>query len=299
MASLAPAAPSTDRRVRYSREVKEAIAARYPHCRSTTDKLALCADLRILDEDGQPDLNRLYNLASRLKATSVASNEDNRLAARAAALDPSRLAEREDPRGTRFSAENDRYLATWFGRQEIEIIAMQIGHTEIATAYRARVLGLRRAVRHWELRHVLAWLGMDRATFDAELGVPVLECCDRYARVKIRLVDSAALTRRLVTGGCWQRLRAKGQLEGREMDMFFIHELIESAVSQRNGIESDALWVSHGHICLNPLAPLSFGHFYGGDDPRIAAVCELTPEQISPNQVYHHRWIAESRRLAS
>lgn len=293
-ASTLPAVAS-DRRVRYSNAIKQEIAQRYPHCRSTRDKLALCSDLGIVDEQGAPDLNRLYNLASRLKATSVASNEDALAAARQAAMDPARRRMREDPRETTFTAENDRYIRRWFGRQEIEIIGLQTGHTEIAVALRARQLGLRRPVRHWQLGHVIDWLDIDRTTFDS-LGVPVLVCCDRFARPRVELVDAEVLRRFLTAGGRWQRMNAQLTEIGRQIDLFFIHELVGGSVALRNGEEPEAMWVSHGHTCLNPLAPLSFGHFYDGTDPRIAAVCELTPEQTGPSQIYHHRWLAESRR---
>lgn len=296
-ASAVPVVAS-DRRVRYSQAVKEEIARRYPHCRSTADKLALCRDQGIVDDEGQPDLNRLYNLASRLKATSVASNEDVIVAAREAAMDPARRRLREEPRGLVFGPEADRYITRWWGRQEIEIIGMQTGHTEIAVAFRARQLGLRRPVRHWQLGHVIDWLDIDRPTFD-QLGLPVLVCCDRFARPRIELIDAEVLAHFLTKGGRWQRMHAQLKAAGRNMDLFFIHEVVGASLDLRRGAEPEALWVSHGHICLNPLAPLSFGHFYSGEDPRIAAVCELTPEQTSPDQIYHHRWLAESWRLSA
>lgn len=289
-ASSAPPA-ATDRRVRYPQWKKDAIALRYPQCRNIKDKLALCVDLGIVNDAGEPDLARLYNLASRLKVTAVADNEARLSAAVDEAMRPERRRLREDPRSTVFTAENDRYLTTWFGRQAIEIIALQIGHTEIATAYRARQLGLRRPARHWELRRVLAWLDIDLSGL-TEMGVPVLDCCDRFARVKIQLVEGEALRRALIRGGRWQRLKQLGN----DIDLFFMKELIEAGLALREGAEPEALWVSHGHTCLNPLAPLSFGHFYNGDDRWISVVCELTPEETSPSQVYHHRWRAETRR---
>ncbi|WP_217924659.1 hypothetical protein [Miltoncostaea oceani] len=221
---------------------------------------------------------QLYNLACRLHVTAGDDRPERDLA-RAKAMEPGRRLLREDPATTVFSADHDDYLTRHFGRLEIEVIAHFVGHTETAVAYRARRLGLRRAARHWELAKVMDWLGVDGPTL-RDWGVELHRCCDRRGRVRTILVESTDLARALVRGGCWQRLVARGA------DQFFIREIIESVLSvQKHGAPWERLWVSHGHVCLNPFSSPSFGLFYSGDDPKMTGA-DLDPSEISPEQIH-------------
>lgn len=265
------------RHARYAPWQRQMVRERYPLCRTLHDKEQLAADAQI------GSLQKLYNLASRLKVTQTAgggnSAERGLNEAMDVARDPRRWRIREDPRETEFSERDDQYLREHFGRQEIAAIALQCDHTEIAMSYRARKLGLRGPVRWWDMSHVLAWLGVSADEL-REMGVPLYPCCDRRGRIKIILVSTEDLVRVLTRGGRWQRLVAE-----RDSDLFFITEVIESQLAVRGGhAEWEGTWVSHGHTCLNPFSGLSFGLFYDGNDKKLLGA-HFTPSDLAPNSV--------------
>lgn len=262
-------------RARYSPEVVEAVKTRYPHCRGNADKELLARSLGIASTP------QLYNLACRHRVTA-GEDRPEREASRRAALDPARRTRRENPDTIVWSADDDAYLTRSFGRVEIEVLAHFTGHTETAIAHRARELGLRKAARHWDVERVAAWLGVDIADI-AQMGVDLHRCCDRQGRTRITLVETVQLGRALARGGRWQRLVAAGA------DRFFIREVIEATLAEHRGEgEWDAMWVSHGHTCLNPFSGLSFGLFYAGDDPKLTGA-NFTLADVSPQNVHFLR----------
>jgi hypothetical protein len=224
-------------RTRYSDELKQEIRRRYPLCRTTADKEALAQEL------GVQTLHRLYNLASRLGVTREYGDwyEEEE-----APLEPSlptvdydpsedqaRLRLREDPTTTIFSARDDEYLRRNFGQQRIEEIAYMINHTESATMYRARKLGLRGAARSWEINRVCAWLGITRPQLERagrDGGLVILPCCDSTAQVRITLVETESLARTLLHDGLWRRLR-----ETHAADEWFLREIIECYAEAKAG----------------------------------------------------------------
>lgn len=263
-------APRT--RARYSPDVVEAVKTRYPHCRGAADKELLARSLGIASTP------QLYNLACRHRVTA-GEDRPEREASRQAAIDPKRRELRENPDTIVWTRDDDDYLTRSFGRVEIEVLAHFTGHTETAIAHRARHLGLRKAARHWDVERVSDWLGMTAPEI-AAMGVDLHRCCDQRGRMRIVLVETAQLGRALARGGRWQRLVARGA------DRFFIREVIEATLAERNGEDPwDPMWVSHGHTCINPFSGLSFGLFYAGDDPKLTGA-NFTVEELSPANIH-------------
>lgn len=277
----------TKNRTRYSRWQKQQVKLHYPACRTTKDKEELALRLGILDEGGKPSVAKLYNLASRLKATQ-GHDQDERLAA---ITDTERLREREDPEQTRFTNKDDSYLISEFGRRRPDAIAFYRDHTEAAIAHRARCLKLRKPVKHWELAKVALWLDMSEEEL-RELrreGIDIYPLCDKKDKrglTKIELVSTTSL---------WRWLEAAGEkfLEGRNPDKFFLLELKECKEVILANHEDPKAWescdyLSHGHTCNNPYAD-SYGlycpnndRYLAGEDPKCGAraidLDDLRPE---------------------
>ncbi len=272
----------TNKRTRYPNWVKEQVKFRYPLCRSTADKEALAQEL------GIESLHKLYNLASRIGVTRQYDEwyeddgPDASEAAYHASRDPKRLAKREAFSLEAWSKADDDYIKEYFGKQFIEEISFLRNHTEIAVAYRARQLGMRKSVHYWDLTRVLAWLGLSRNEFimlSEPLGVQLLPCCDQRGRVKVTLIHQNDLARLFTHRAWWKKLVERGA------DQYFIREVIEGELaSQIDGRESNC-WISHGHTCLNPFAGICYGLFYDGTDDKIMGDT-LIPADIAPNKVH-------------
>lgn len=267
------------RRAKYTEEQKEAVRRRYPLARTLEEKRELAIELGM----GEGAVHRLYNLASRLKATRTydewaqGPEQQEAPAARRydAASDEERLRMREVPSETRFTREDDHYLKSYFGREAIEKIAFHRGHTEIAMLYRARILGLRRPALAWEQRKVMAWLGIEDSEWPVlqREGVEAFDLPDRRGHVRVTLVSATSLARWLTQGARWQRLVAGGA------DEFFCREILESTADvQRAEVGWERCrFLSAGHVCMNPWASSSLGLFctttdrhVAGEDPKCA-----------------------------
>ena len=255
-------------RPRYSPELREQVLLLYPLCRGGVHREGLAERL------GFGSLARMYNLASRLAATS----EDAELAAAKAAADPERLHEREGLEAP-WEDWQDSYLRDEFARRPIEQIAVFVGHTEIAVAYRARTLALRKLIAFWPAGHVAAWLG-DRAVIGqlqrAGLVYPVRSL---DGGVALTLVDARGLAG-------WV---AEHQPAG--IDPVFAAELADTAATSDADAFEATVWVSHDHRVLNPYSP-AYGMFapagedrVAGIDPTCKATVELRVQDLAPGDL--------------
>jgi hypothetical protein len=271
-------------RARYSSYTKQQVRERYPLCRTTEDKRILAAELNIFDEDGAASVPKLYNLASRLKATGRASADD---LASAVANHDDHLRHRQIPEETEFTRDGDRYLRSEFGRRPPELIAKHLHLTETAVIYRARHIGLRKPVKYWPGRKVKFWLGnLSEAGLRklAKEGVDIIPQADRSGHVQLEVVSTMSLARWMQVEGNLERLRA------RDADEFFILEILESVDDIVNGnVEFELCkFLSHGHICQNPFTEVSYGLFCtntdrqrAGQDPR-CSVRNLSIDDLRP-----------------
>ena len=274
-------------RTRYSRWQKQQVKLHYPSCRTTKDKEELALRLGILDESGRSSVAKLYNLASRLKATQ-GHDQDERLAAISS---EERLRERQDPAQTHFSAKDDSYLISEFGRRRPDAIAFYRNHTETAISYRARHLKLRKPVKHWEMSKVARWLDMTEEELHdlRREGVDIFHLYDKKGRLQIELVSTTSLWRWLENGG-------REKLLERDPDAFFLMELEETKVTVLADPDNQRVWescdyLSHGHTCNNPFAD-SYGlycpnndRYLAGEDTKCGArlidLVDLQPESES------------------
>lgn len=284
---MPPAAPARPRRAKYADWQKDLVRTKYPLCRTTRDKEALCREAQI------STLHKMYNLASRLGVTRThhdglqASDGERGGDLYDATTDATRLSLREIPSQTAFSEADDTFLRENFGSQTIEQIAFRCEHTTTAMSYRARVLGLRRPAKWWPAEQVEVWLGLaaaDWAGLQAE-GLELAELTNRQGKVVKRLVSTLSLGRWLTQGNRWQRLVSE-----LGADEFFCRDIIESVDELR---EQTTRWegcafLSAGHVCMNPRAGISMGLFCpnneryeAGRDPN----CDEKDKEIAPLQV--------------
>lgn len=255
----------------YTEEQKRLVRDRYALCHTREEKLELMQAL------GMRSLEQLYNLANRLSATRPQQEQTLRADPTASGpFDPARLRMREDPAEATFSARDDAYFQRYFGTRHIEEIAFARDHTESATMWRCRKLGLRRYVKYWPQSRIAAWL--DRPIDELEeLGIDVYPCTNQQGRVLITLVSTSSILRVL---GDADRL---AYLRSGDLDEFFLlemEELREELASETAEWESSR-WVSHGHVCMNPYAGVLFGLFDDGSDKKMPGR-ELHPSDLAP-----------------
>lgn len=248
------------RRTLYTPEQKRLVSEQYQFCVTREEKLALAR------RAGLQSLEQLYNLANRLGVTRTHQERIARhgLERDQVAFSQDHLLQREDPETAVFTAEQDTYLRRHFGRAHIEQISFHIGHSEIATAVRARQLGLRRFCRYWEAEKITAWLARSEDELTA-WGVDFFACNDRNGRHAITLVSTTSLLRLFADP------RYRGDIDQQRADRFFVKELSDLLADVTDGspMFEASRWVSHGHICLNPWAGVSFRLFDDGSDQKM------------------------------
>ncbi|WP_217924755.1 hypothetical protein [Miltoncostaea oceani] len=261
------------------------------------DKIALQRRL------GLDSLEQLYNLANRLGVTrshqeQIAGSGSER---QAPAFAAERLTLREDPATTVFTREGDEYLRRHFGvdartRRHLEEIAFHLSHTETAIMYRARVLGLRRWCKYWQAEKIIAWTGLSETRL-RELGVDFYPCLDRDGQLAVTLVSTSSLMRLIAfdmaadqpedeepeqrTGSSANH---HAELVAAGADGFLLAELADLRREIDSGSDpwERSRWVSHGHVCLNPWAGLSFMLFDDGRDHKVPAR-GLHPSDLHPS----------------
>jgi hypothetical protein len=250
-------APGTPRQKnRYSDEVKEQIRLRYPGCLHSDDRKWLAAQLGVIGADGEPDVARLYNAASRSggarKKTGPASERDDLEAALAAARAPERLLLRDDPAALSWDDYLDGYVRRAFGKLEVELIALFLDRTETAVLHRARQLGLRRHPRGWSLEKAAAWLALDPDEL-REAGITFLLGFPDGSPSE-EVVDAKALAARVS-----RQLRAA---RDRGADLFFLAELADLCRNvRRSQLFESCQFLSAAHVCANPYAGPLMGLF--------------------------------------
>jgi hypothetical protein len=253
---------------RYSPYVKAEVLKRYHLCRTTDDKKSLAKQLGILDENNEGDVSKLYNLASRLKATANKNGETPIID------DESLNRRRLDPETTVFSAEADGYLINEFGRRTDAEIAYHLKLSVPAVLVRARHLQKRRITKHWELSNVAAWLDMSeeeiRSLQDDKVALDIYDLYDRRSQKKHEVVSLTSLIRWLYTPGNREKVLEKNP------DKFFLLEIDEAVATLREGTGrwENCKFLSPDHRCMNPYAENSHGLFCtnneryeAGDDP--------------------------------
>jgi hypothetical protein len=224
-------------------------------------------------------VSRLYNLASRLDVAG-SQPEDVTPGQR----DQIKL----DPAETTFTRRADQYLKREFGRRPIEDIAFHLHLSEPAVVFRARTLKLRKPVKFWPLDKVSEWMGMseDEVAALSEEGLDLFPMAGRDGKKALTVVSTSSLAR-------WMKLKKNlKRLDQLGADKFFIAEIQESVqeiVDKKTGFELCS-FLSHGHVCMNPLSQASYGFYCtnndvyeAGDDPRchvkIVKVEDLAPEE--------------------
>jgi hypothetical protein len=277
-------AASGRKRTRYSAWQKQQVTAHYAGLRSFEDRLRFCAHIGILDEKGEPSVDRLYNIACRL---GVSGKRDfSRIVA-----DETRRMRRDDPDTIIFSKSGDRYLRQEWGRTPIEAIADHLDLTETAIFYHARQLGLRKPSWYWDARKVAAWLGLSLPELRAlhSQGVSMQGLLNRHGWPAIELVSTSSL-------GRWLREpRAVKKLSRRDPDQFFLLEVAESLDALVEGGESmpKCRFLLQGDICGQPRT-VSFGHYCtkterneAGDDKKCnARRAEITDLTLTDEALY-------------
>lgn len=259
------------RRPAYSDEQKQMVREQYRYCTSRADKVSLA------ERVGLDSLEQLYNLANRLGVTRPHQGGDLLDApADDIAMSPERLTLRETPGARPFTAHEDDYLQRCFGRIHLERIAYHLDRTETAAAWRALELGLRQHCKYWEAEKVCAWLGHERDWLHAR-GVDFFPCHDRRGQLAITLVSSSSLLRFVSD----PRLRRHCP----QADEHFLLMLddLAAAVADDSVYWEPSRWISHGHICLNPWAGVSFRLFDDGSDLRMPGR-ELHPSDLLPER---------------
>lgn len=253
---------------RYSPYVKAEVLKRYHLCRTTEDKKNLAKQLDIVDENGEGDVSKLYNLASRLKATANKNGDTPQID------DDSLKRRRLDPKTTEFSREADDYINREFGKRTAAEIAYHLKLSVPAVLVRARHLSKRRLTKHWELEDVAGWLDMSeeaiRGLQEDKVALDIYELYDRRSQRKHEVVSLTSLIRWLHTPGNREKV-----LEGNP-DHFFLLEIDESVKLLREGAGrwENCKFLSSDHRCMNPYAENSHGLFCtnneryeAGDDP--------------------------------
>jgi len=254
-------------RTRYTRWQKEQVALHYGGCRNVQDRLELARRAGIVNPDGEPSIERLYNLANRLGVTGRAEP-----LAQAPTLQAGQGK-------SEFTPEFDAYLKQEFGRRRLDSIAFHHGYSEPAALYRARKLKLRRFCPYWDVEKAAPWLGLD-ADGLAE-RVPVWRLPDRAGRPAVTLVASADLA-------------ALPEAELAAADPFFSLELAELKLELGKGKKLGPTWLSHERTCLNPYA-MGFGLFMDEEDEK-TPVLALTVEDLA--EIGAERWQSEAPRGA-
>jgi hypothetical protein len=234
-------------------------------------------------------LSPRVGLSSRSKLHNMASRDQKTRRFQEGAYRPSedvtQLDRRMDPATTVFSEDLDNHLRRSFSsKQPLADIAFFNCYTEIAAAYRARQLGLRKPCQYWDLRYVCRWLGISKAELEAigrPKGLKVLACCNKRGKIGIYLVEARTLADTLAREGVAAQL-----VELRNADKFFIREVIESALSVAQGLAEWEIcpWISYAHTSLYPYWEMSLGMSYDGSDPAIRT--GFYPENLLPDRIH-------------
>lgn len=268
-------------RAQYTDEQRALVKAKYHLCNSPADRKALAREV------GIESIQKLYNLASRIKATRGHANshtewtdEDER--GYDPTQDTNRLYIRDDYATFRFNAEQERYIREHWRHDFIEEIAFMLNCAETTVAYNARRLGLRNVPKYWDVRKVGPWLNLSMRELIAlrRRGLELFPCCDARGNTRIILVSTSSLARVMTGAQLWKQL-----VDRRGADEFFIRDVIESMVELQDGKASwePNVWVSHGHTCLNPFSESCFGWFFDGYDDKMAGY-DLDPRDLAPSQ---------------
>jgi hypothetical protein len=298
----------------YPDDVRLAIARKYSLALSRLDK-RLLAEMYAIESEA-----KLYNLASRLKATrphaSTVARWTEAEIPQVEEYDPrtdvTRLLIRVDPESHTWTSEHDRYITERWAADEgktrrlsIEEIAFFLDLSETAVAYRARILGLRNIPKYYDVSKVALWLGVTIGSLfkhGPSMGLDLYACTDRHGKMRrhpngeggIVLVSTISLARFLVEDHRHMKLIDRGA------DKFFIRDILESVRELRTGEAcwEPNIWVSHGHTCLCPWSAASFRAFFNGYDTDMEGIgVTMHPRDLSPSrQVGSDVWKRENSR---
>jgi len=265
----------TRKRSRYEPWQREMVKKEYPTCQTPEEKLELCR------KAGIKDIRRLYNLACQEGITRRSddlsdaefrayTNGDKNVMSLRQSYTPEEekelLSFRQDPRETKFSREDDKFLIANYGRMSTPAIAKQRGFSETAVMYRARYLKrpgrtpegeptppepLRQPSVGFALDRVAAWLGLSEKELHGltSVGVVIRPLPTRKGEVTGHWVLSQSLAPFLVKHGA--RL-----VKERNADLFFIKEILETEqlIKDDKVARAACFFVDHGHKCNNPWA---------------------------------------------
>lgn len=256
---------------RYEDDIRRLVDELYPLCLSPSDRRWLAERLNM------ESVTRLYNISSRRK---VAGSNIDKSRKR-------RVIESRPMSEVKFSQRGDSYLKRGFGRMPVEDIGLFLDLPEAAVLYRARHLGLRKPVKHWREEKVAKWFGMKLDEFRelASEGIDFAPLAGLKGKVDLTLVSTSSIARWMGKKKNMKRLQRQGA------DEFFIADIkesIEDILNEKTDFELCS-FLSHGHVCMNPMSQSSFGYYCtnnaayeAGDDPR-CQVKILKVEDLRPD----------------
>lgn len=240
----------------------------YSGCLDTEDRHELNERLAWGND---PKLMNLYNAASALGVTC----------GRPGVKAP--LPERENPRETQFTAQDDNYIVKAFDMCSVEQIARQRGHSMGAIYYRARHLGCRKPAAYWTEAQVAEGLQIRIQDVLARKQLEKWQLEDGHW-----LLGAASLARWIDQD--WDKLLEAGA------DEFFLLEIVESylAVLSLADEWGRCKYLSSEHVCLNPRAGLQYNHccagldrpggYEAGESPNCGERNRPFPAQIDPKR---------------
>jgi hypothetical protein len=285
------------KRYRYEKWQREMVKREYPTCDTPEEKLDLCR------RAGIKDIRRLYNLACQEGITRRSddlsdaefrayTNGDQNIMSLRRSYTPededSLLRRRDDPRTTKLSLDDEKFLIGNFGRMDIVAIAKQRNLSETAVLYFARHLlaevrhervledgtreayvveePLRRPAVGFALNRVSRWLGLSEQEVRelTAFGVAIRPLPTRRGEVEGYWVLAKSLAPFLRKHGA--RL-----VKEKNADMFFIKEILETEAEIEAGkvTRTGCYFADHGHRCRNPWAGPRYETFCPhGLDPK-------------------------------
>jgi len=270
---------------RYKQWQRDMVRREYETCTTPEEKLDLCR------RAGIADIRRLYNLACQEKITrrsddltdaefAAYTNGDKSIMSQRRSYTPEEedeiLRRRDDPRTTKLTANDEKYLIENYGKVDIVTIAKHRGISETALMYFARKLEkevkterpdpedskkkivtfhkefLRRPAHGYTLKRVSAWLGLTEDEL-RELASTVNVIIRPLPNKRGEITDYWVLAESLVP---FLQKHGKFLIKEKGADLFFIKEVLETSQEVEAGSTTytGCYFADHGHKCRNPFA---------------------------------------------
>lgn len=260
---------------KYPEAIRDRVLAEYPYCTTPDEKQELADSL------GMDSLNKLYNLASRLKATRTTNEDDMHMGIEQADDVEAMLLKDQNAKviskisTTVFTEADDEYLKNHWGNTKLSMISAQRRHSEPALLYRARHLGLRKLQPQWDIKDVSRYISLPE---DYLLHISELQIMSTQSSVENKLAHKFVSTINLYN---WIQTVDLMQDSNGSVDEFFLKELEESHDGIMNLRErwEGCKFITPDHRCSNPASFNSYGLYCAkvegqheaGEDPKCQA----------------------------